>query len=94
MILTLNMEKNKQHFWYIMVFYFKIKMQKRKESAVNRESTVNILKIKCLDFLLYSTPRLGQIVEFDSNQIKTLLENNQCYDARDWQHAQDIEINH
>ena len=31
------------------------------------------------DFWLDDAPRSGRPVEVDSNQIKTLIENNQCY---------------
>ena len=34
-------------------------------------------------FSLDDTPRLGGLVEVDSNQIKTLVENNQCYTTRE-----------
>ena len=36
-------------------------------------------KFRAGDFLLDDAPRLGRPVEVDSNQIKTLIENNQCY---------------
>ena len=31
------------------------------------------------DFSVYNTPQSGRLVKVDSNQIKTLIENNQCY---------------
>ena len=31
------------------------------------------------DFSLDNAPQLGRPVEVDSNQIETLIENNQCY---------------
>ena len=35
------------------------------------------------DFSLADAPRLGRPVEVDSDQIKTLIENNQCYTTRE-----------
>ena len=35
------------------------------------------------DFLLDEAPRLGRPVDGDSNQIETLIENNQCYATRE-----------
>ena len=35
-------------------------------------------KFRAGDFLLDDAPQLGRPVEADSNQIKTLIENNQC----------------
>ena len=35
------------------------------------------------DFSLDDAPRSGRPVEVDSDQIKTLTENNQCYTLRD-----------
>ena len=37
------------------------------------------VKFRAGDFLLNNAPRSGRPVEVDSNQIKTLIENNQCY---------------
>ena len=36
-------------------------------------------KFRAGDFLLDDAPQLGRPVEADSNQIKTLIENNQCF---------------
>ena len=44
------------------------------------------------DFSLDDAPWLGRPVEVDSNQIETLIENNQCYTG-DSQHIQNIQIN-
>ena len=35
-------------------------------------------KFRAGDFLLDDAPQLGRPVEVDSDQIKTLIENNQC----------------
>ena len=36
-------------------------------------------KFRAGDFSLDDAPQLGRPVEVDSNQIKTLIENSQCY---------------
>ena len=55
-------------------------------SAVYAESVVTdqtcqkwFAKFCARDFLLDSAPWLGKPVEIDSNQIETLIKNNQCY---------------
>ena len=46
------------------------------------------------DFLLDDdAPRSGRPVEVDINEIKTLIENDQCYTTRDSQPTQNIQIN-
>ena len=35
------------------------------------------------DFLLDDAPGLGRPVKVDSDQIKTIIENNQCYTTRE-----------
>ena len=42
------------------------------------------------DFLLDNAPWSGRPVEVDSNQIKTLIENNQCYTT--WEIANILKI--
>ena len=37
------------------------------------------VKFHAGDFLLDDTPQSGRLVEIDDNDIKTLIENNQCY---------------
>ena len=37
------------------------------------------IKFNAGDFSLDDASQLGKRVEFDSNQIKTLIENNQCH---------------
>ena len=45
------------------------------------------------DFSLDNAPQLSRPVEVDSYQIKTLIENDQCYTTRDSQPTQNIQIN-
>ena len=40
-------------------------------------------KFRAGDFLLDDTPWSGRPVEVDSDQIETLIENNQCYTTRE-----------
>ena len=86
-ILILMMEENSQHFWHIMLYYFKkdkntTEMQKKTcvpygEGAVTDEWVKSGLwslmsGISCWTMLH------GQ-VEVDSNQMETSIEKNQCY---------------
>ena len=84
------MEENMQHFWHIMLYYFKKgkntnEMQKKDcvmcgEGAVaDRMCQKWFLKFCAGDFSLDNTPWLGRPVEVDSCQIETLIESNQCY---------------
>ena len=86
------MEENKQHIWHIMLYYFKkgknaTEMQRKKKiCAVYREGDVTnqmcqklFVKFGAGDFSLENAPWSGRAVEVDSNQIETLIENNQCY---------------
>ena len=84
------MEEYMQHFWHIMLYYFKkgrsaTEMQKKDLCSVWRRccdwlnvSTV-VCEVSCWRFLLDDASWSGRPVEVDSNQIKTLIENNQCY---------------
>ena len=40
-------------------------------------------KVHAGDFSLHDAPQSGRPVEVDSDQIKTLIENNQCYTTRE-----------
>ena len=87
-ILILKMEENKQHFWYILLCYFK----KGKNAAENSKKIVQYMEtvlwlIECIksglqSFMLEISPWMmmllgrGRPVEVDSNQIETLIENN------------------
>ena len=44
---------------------------------------VKSAKVPAEDFSLDDAPLLGRPVEVDSNQIETLIENNQCYATRE-----------
>ena len=48
------------------------------------------VKFCAVDFSLDNAPRLGRQVEVDSNQIKTLIENNQC--STKWELADTLKI--
>ena len=93
-ILKLKMEGKKLHFQHIMLYYFKkgkntTEMHK-KICAVYGEGAVTdqtcqkwFVKFHTGDFSLYDAPWLGRPVEVDSNQIKTIIENNQHYATRE-----------
>ena len=78
-----------------MLYYFKkgknaTETQKKKICAVYGEGAVTdrtcqkwFEKFRAGDFLLDDAPRSGRPVEVDSDQIKTLTENNQCYTTRE-----------
>ena len=77
------MEENMQHFWHIMLYYFKkgknaTEMQKQ-ICAVYRESAVTdqtcqkqFVKFGAGDILLDDAPQSGRTVEVDGNQTETL----------------------
>ena len=83
-ILILKMEENMQHFWHIMLYYFKkgkstIEMQK-KSCAASGEGAVTewtcqkwFAKFHAGDFSLDSAPWLGKPIEVDRDHIKHLL---------------------
>ena len=90
-ILILKMEKNKQPFQHIKLYYFKkgknaTATQKKKEKlcAVYGEDAVTdqmcqkwFVKFYTGDFLLDDGPWLGRPVEIDSDQSEALMEKNQ-----------------
>ena len=102
-ILILKMEENTQHFWHIMLYYFKkgknaTEMQK-KIRAVYGEGAVTdwmcqkwFAKFRAWDFSVDNPPQSGRPVEADSDQIKTLIENNQCYQSTTWEIADILKI--
>ena len=54
------------------------------ESAVIDQMCLNwFMKFHAVDFSLDSAPQSGKPVEVDSNQIKTLTENNQRHTMRE-----------
>ena len=93
-ILILKIEEKKQHFRHIMFYDFKkgknaTEMQKM-ICAVYGESDVTdwtcqkwFAKFRAGDFSLDDAPRSGRPVEVDSDQIKTVIENNQRYTKRE-----------
>ena len=93
-ILILKMEEKKQHFRHIMLYYFKkgknATETQKKICAVYGEGAVTdqtcqkwFAKFHAGDSSLDDAPRLGTPVEVDSNQIETLIENNQRYTTRE-----------
>ena len=89
-ILILKIEENMQHFWHIVIYYFKKgknanEMQKE-ICAVYREGAVTdgmcqkwFVKFCAGDFSMDDAPQLDRPVEVDRDQIETLIENNQHY---------------
>ena len=89
-ILILKMEEKKQQFLHIMLYYFKkgkiATETQKKICAANGDGAVAdrmcqkwFAKFRAGDFSLDDAPRSGRSVEVDSNQIETLIENNQRY---------------
>ena len=89
-ILIWKMEEKKQHFQHIMLYYFKedknaTETQKKicvvyGESAVTDGTCQKRFAKFCAGvFSLDDAPQLGRPVEVDSDQIKTLIENNRHY---------------
>ena len=83
------MEENIQHFWHIMLYYFKkgknTTETQEKICAVYEEGAVTDQKCEkwfakfCVgDFSLDDAPWSCRPGGVDSNQIETLIENNQC----------------
>ena len=95
------MEENMQHFWNIMFYYFKkdknTTERQKQNCTVFGEGTVTdqmcqkqFEKFRARDFPLDHVPRLGKPFEVDSNQIETLIENNQYYTT--WEIANILKI--
>ena len=89
-ILILKMEENMQHFQHIMLYYFKkgknTTETQKKICAVYGEGAVTdrtcqkwFAKFHGADFSLDNASWSGRPVEVDSDQIKTLTENDQHY---------------
>ena len=83
-ILILKMEENMQHFWHIMLYYFKkgkstIEMQKKICAAYGEGAVTEwtcqkwFAKFHAGDFSLDSAPWLGKPIEVDRDHIKHLL---------------------
>ena len=87
-ILILKMEENK-HFQHNMLCFKKGKnaTETQKEicimygegAATNQTCQKWFVRFRAGDFSQEDAPRLGGPVEVDSNQIETLIENNQRY---------------
>ena len=84
-----------------MLYYFKkgknATETQKKICAVYGEGAVTdrtcqkwFAKFRAGDFSLDDAPRSGRPVEVDSNQIKTLIENDQCYTT--WEIADILKI--
>ena len=88
------MEEKKQHFQHIMLYYFKkgknTTETQKKICAVYGEGAVTdwmcqkwFAKFCAGDCSLKDAPRSGRPIEVDSDQIETLIENNQCYTTQE-----------
>ena len=92
-ILILKMEENKQRFQRIMLYYIKKgknATETQKICAAYGEGVVAdrtcqkwFVKFHAGNFLLDDAPWSGGPVEVDTDQIETLIENNQCYTMRE-----------
>ena len=88
-ILILKMEKKATFsVYYALLFQRKGKlteMQKRicavfgEGAVIDRMCQKWFVKYCAGTFSMYSAVQLGRPVKVDSNQIETLIENNQCY---------------
>ena len=54
------------------------------------DQTCQVVKFSAGDFLLDNAPQLGRAVEIDSDQIETLIENNEHYTT--WEIADILKI--
>ena len=87
-ILILKMKGKKQHFRCIMLYYFKkgkspTEMQKQICAVTDQTCQKWFAKFCAGDFSLDDAPQSGRPVEVDSDQIETLIENNQRYTTRE-----------
>ena len=93
-ILILKIEEKEQHFRHIMLYYFKkgknaTETQKKICAAYGEGAVTDwtcqkwFAKFRAGDLSLDHAPRSGRPVEVDSDQIETLIENNQCYTTRE-----------
>ena len=100
-ILILKIEENMQHFSILcFIISRKVKTQlkyKKRfvqcygDGAVTDQACQKwFVKFHAGDFSLHDAPTLGRPVEVDSNQIETLIENNQCYTT--WEMANILKI--
>ena len=100
-ILILKMEEKKQHFWHIMLYYFKkgkntTETQKEiyavyGDGAVTDQTCQKwFVRFRAGDFLLDDAPRLGRPDEVDSDHIETLIETSLHYTT--WEIADILKI--
>ena len=99
------MEENMQHFWHVMLYYFKrgkneSEMQKmicatyREGAATDWMCQKCFVKFLARDFSLDDAPQSGKQVEVDSNQIKKInWEQSMLYHVGASWHIQNIKIN-
>ena len=99
------MKENIQHFWHIMLYYLKKENMQlkcnKKICAVYEKCAVTdqmcqkwFIKFHASDLSLDNAPWPGRPVEADSDQIETLIENNQHYTFMgDSRHTQNSQIN-
>ena len=89
-ILILKKEEKKQHFQHIMLYYFKkgrnaTETHKKicavygEDAVTDRTCQKRFAKFRAGDFSLDDAPQLGRPVEVHSDQIETIIENNQRY---------------
>ena len=86
--------EEKQHFWHIMLYYFKrgknAAETQNKICAVYGEGAVTdrmdqkwFVKFRAGDFSLEDAPWSGRPVEVHSDQMETLVENSQRYTTQE-----------
>ena len=94
------MEESKQYFWHIMLYFKKDKNateMPKKTCAVDGEGAVTdqlclkwSVKFHAGEFSLGDAPQSVRPDEVGSDQIETLIENNQCYTM--WEIADILKI--
>ena len=77
----LKMEENKQHFWCIMLYYFKkgenvTEMQKKDLCCVYEMCQKWFMKLHAGDFSLGDAPWSCRPIKVDSSQIDILIDND------------------
>ena len=85
-----NMEENMQHFWQYCALLFQERQKRKKIYAVYGEDAVTdrtcpqwFVKFHAVDFSLDNASWSHRPVEVDSDQIETLIENNQHYTTQE-----------
>ena len=84
------MEENKQHFWHVILYYFKkgknVTDIQKKIRAVHGEGAMTDptcqkwhAKFRAPGFSLDDAPQSGRPAEVDSDQTDTFIENDQSY---------------